>query len=392
MKTQQYLTFSLDNWQYGIEANLVQEVLTMPELNLLEQAENNVIGMINLHGQIISIMHLNLLQESQLRQCNLSDHIIVIQYQGLHFGIIIQQVKEVINLDPQEIKTKYFSPESEINTDWISGSYQADSGNINLLDPQMLINHLDTVLPLIWDAQMQLELRALSAEELEQKNLKSSQNCLDFSSPLLVENSQVESFITQTDQELQTPEIPKNFYDLYCPNTSSEEKAIFRQRANQLKLSIETNRVGKLIPLAIIDLGNEYFGVDLKLVRAFFDISNLTPIPCCPSHIVGNMNLRGEVITLVDIRKVLNIPLSKINIGSKAVLVQVDDIVVGLPVERVLDMVELNSLDLSPLPTNPTSFDKQYLKSTTLFEGKILHLLDLPKLFQKGGIAVNEDV
>lgn len=392
MKTQQYLTFSLDNCQYGIEASLVQEVLTMPELSLLEQVENNVIGMINLHGQIISIMHLNLLQESQVMQCNLSDHIIVIQYQGLHFGIIIQQVKEVINLNPQEIKTKYFSPESEINTDWISGSYQAESGNINLLDPQMLISHLDTVLPLIWDAQMQLELRALSAEELEQKNLKSPQNCLNFSSPLLVENSQVESFITQTDQELQTSEIPNNFYDLYCPNTSSEEKAIFRQRANRLKLSIEANRVGKLIPLAIIDLGNEYFGVDLELVRAFFDITNLTPIPCCPSHIVGNMNLRGEVITLVDIRKVLNIPLSKINIGSKAVLIQVDDIVVGLPVEQVLDMVELNSFDLSPLPTNPTSFDKQYLKNTTLFGGKVLSLLDLPKLFQQGGITVNEDV
>lgn len=392
MKTQQYLIFSLDDWQYGIEASLVQEVLTMPELNLLEQAEKNVIGMINFHGQIISIMHFNLLQESQVIQCNLSDHIIVIQYQGLHFGIIIHQVKEVINLNPQEIKTKYFSAESEINTDWISGSYQAESGNINLLDPQTLISHLDTVLPLIWDAQMQLEMRALSAEALEQKNLKSSQSCLDFSSPLLVENSQVESLTKQTDQELQTSKIQKNFYNLYCPNSSSEEQAIFRQRANRLKLSIETNRVGKLIPLAIIDLGNEYFGVDLELVRAFFDISNLTPIPCCPSHIVGNMNLRGEVITLVDIRKALNIPLSKINFGSKAVLIQVDDIVVGLPVERVLDIVELNSLDLSPLPTNPTSFDKQYLKNTTIFEGKILSILDLPKLFQQGGIAVNEDV
>jgi purine-binding chemotaxis protein CheW len=52
------------------------------------------------------------------------------------------------------------------------------------------------------------------------------------------------------------------------------------------------------------------------------------------------------------------------------VLVQVDDIVVGLPVERVLDMVELNSVDLSPLPTNPTNLAQQYFRSTTLFKGK----------------------
>jgi len=396
MNTRQYLTFSLHNLHYGIEATLVQEVLPLPELTLLEEIEEretNLIGIINLRGQVIPIIDLDLVQ-SQVKQYNLSDQIIVLQCQGLQFGIIIHQVKEVLNLNSEGIKTKFFSAVSEINPDLIYGCYQAETSDIILLDPQTLISQMDAVLPLIWDVQMQLDLVASPDYEMEKQDLKTSKQSLESCSPLLG-NSGEQRLIKQQDQELQTAEISTNFYDLYCLNTSPEERAIFRQRANRFKLSVETNLVSKLIPLAIIGLGNEYFGVDLDLVRAFVNISNLTPIPCCPSHIVGNMNLRGKIITLVNIHKALNIPTSTINtinIGSQAVLVQVDDIVVGLPVERVLDMVELNSVDLSPLPTNPTNLAQQYFRSTTLFKGKMLRILDLPKIFIQGGLAVNEEV
>ncbi|MEO8891763.1 MAG: chemotaxis protein CheW [Coleofasciculaceae cyanobacterium] len=391
MKTQQYLTFSLDNWQYGIEATLVQEVLTLPELKPLALA-TNMIGTVNLRGQIVPILHLNLLQESPVKQFNLNDHIIIIQCQGLQLGIIINQVKEVLNLNPEEIQTKSFLAVSEINTSLISGFYQVDDSEIILLEPQTLISQLDEVLPLIWDAQMQLDLVDSSDDQVEQSDCKTSLSFLESPSLLFEENSQEEILNKQQNEETQTSEISSNFYDLYCPNTTPEERAIFRQRANRLKLLIETNLASKLIPLVIITLDNQYFALDLDLVRAFIDINNLTPIPCCPSHIIGNMNLRGEIITLVDIRKALNIPTSTIKIGSKAVLVQVDDVVAALPVERVLDMVELNYIDLSPLPTNSTNVTQHYLQSTTLFQGKTLNILDLPKLFKQGGITMNEEV
>lgn len=391
MKTQQYLTFSLDNCQYGIEAALVQEVLTLPELTPLAAA-TNMIGTINLRGQIVPILHLNLLQESLVRQFNLNDHIIIIQCQGLQLGIIINQVKEVLNLNYEEIKTKSFLALSEINTALTSGFYQVENSEIILLEPQTLISQLDDVLPLIWDAQMQLGLVDSLDDQVEQPDCKTSPSFLESISLLFEENSQEEILNKQQKEETQASEIPGSFYDLYCPNTTPEERAIFRQRAHRLKLSIETNLASKLIPLVIITLNNQYFALDLDLVRAFIDVDNLTPIPCCPSHIIGNMNLRGEIITLVDIRQALNMPISTIKIGSKAVLVQVDDIVAGLPVERVLDMVELNYIDLSPLPTNPTNVAQQYFQSTTFFQGKTLNILDLTKLFKQGGITVNEEV
>ena len=372
MQTQQYLTFRLHDLQYGIEAALVQEMLPLPELTPITEAATDIIGVLNLRGQIAPIMHLDLLREHPVKSCHLSDYVIVMQWEGLQFGIVAHQVNEVLELDKAVIAIE--SPEeliSDINAAFISGFAKVDFGNIVLLDPKTLIGKLDAILPLIWDAQMQLDVVA--------------------SPPISDVEHQPEKEVLQQDDELLTSKILSSFYDLYCPNATTEERAIFRQRADNLRQSIEISKVtNELMPLAVIGLGHEYFGLDLELVHEFTDISNLTPIPCCPNHIVGNMNLRGEIITLVDIRNVLNLPAVPVSVGSKVVVVQVDDIVAGLPVDQVLEMVDLNSADMTPLTGILSDLSEQYLRGTAFFQEKMLRVLDLPKLLTQGGLAVNE--
>ena len=72
-------------------------------------------------------------------------------------------------------------------------------------------------------------------------------------------------------------------------------------------------------------------------------------------------------------------------------MVQVDDIVAGLPVDQVLEMVELNPADLTPLSGILSNSGEQYFRGTTLFEEKMLTVLDLPKIFMQGTLAVNEE-
>jgi hypothetical protein len=120
--------------------------------------------------------------------------------------------KEVLNLNSEGIKTKFFSAVSDINPDLIYGCYQAETNDIILLDPQTLISQMDAVLPLIWDVQMQLDLVASPDYEMEKQDLKTSKQSLESCSPLLG-NSGEQRLIKQQDQELQTAEISTNFYD-----------------------------------------------------------------------------------------------------------------------------------------------------------------------------------
>jgi purine-binding chemotaxis protein CheW len=286
--------------------------------------------------------------------------------------MVVHQVNEVLELSPEVIQTEpYDGLSSDINTAFIAGIANVDTGNIVLLDPKTLISQPDAILTLIWDAQIQLDVMAAS--------------------PISDVEEPLEEDVLQQDEKLEPLPLLSSFYDLYCPEATSEERAIFWQRADDLRQSIESSKVtNELITLAVLSFGDEYFGVDLKLVREFADVSNLTPIPCCPNHIVGNMNLRGEIVTLVDIRNVLNLSLAPVNVGSQAVVVQVDDIVAGVPADRVLEMVYLNAADITPLSGVPSELGEQYFQGTALFEENVLKILDLPKIFTQGKLVVNE--
>jgi purine-binding chemotaxis protein CheW len=372
IETKQYLTFRLHDLQYGIEAALVQEIFPIPELIPINEASTDIIGLLNFQGQIVPMMYLDLLQEHSLKECRLSDYVVIAEWEGLQFGLIVNQTNELLELNTEVIGTELLDGLiGDSNATFITGIAKVEEGNILLLDSKSLMGQVEVMLPLIWDAQSQLD-------EMRE-------------SPTMDLKEQVEQDGSQQGEEFQTPQISSSFYDFYCPNSTPEERAIFRARADNLKQRIESSKVtNELITLAVINLGDEYFGLDLELIRAFTDISNLTPIPCCPNHIVGNINLRGEIVTLVDIRNVLNLPPTPVSVGSKAVVVQVDDIVAGLPVDQVLEMVELNSADMIPLSGIVSEFGEQYIRGTAFFQEKILRVLDLPKLFRQGELVVNE--
>ena len=372
MENKEYLTFCLHNLHYGIEAALVHEILPLPELTPISEAATDIIGILNLRGEIVPIIHLDLLQDTPVKDCHLSDYVIVMQWEDLQIGMVVHQVNEVLKLNDEIIKADLsYGVNSDINPAFVAGIAKVDTGKIVLLNPKTLIREPDAILPLIWDAQTYLDIVPAS--------------------PLRDVEEQLESEILQQDEELQTSKIFSSFYDLYCASSTPKERAIFRQRADNLRQQTESLKVtNELMPLAVIGFGNEYFGLDLELIREFTDIGNLIPIPCCPNHIVGNMNLRGEIVTLVDIRSVLNLPTSPVSVGSPAVVVQVDDIVAGLPVDRVLEMASLNSTDMTPLSGILSDFGEQYIRGTALFQEKILRVLDLPKLFTQGELVVNE--
>ncbi len=361
-RSNKYLTFRLHNSLYGIEAEFIQEIVLLPELIPIADANTDIIGVFYLKQQLIPVLHLDLLLGYSLQDCHVSDYIIIIQWESLQIGMVVHEISEMIELDDDVIET----PASQVNLSvndlsFITRFIQIESETVWLLNSQKLIRQPDALLTLIWDLESELDARKKVLQE-------------------------------QNYQQLEGIQV-SNFYDLYCSYTTLEERTIFQQRALELQdIAIGSETEIEKLSFAVIVFGNEYFGLDLELVREFTNIQNLKPIPCCPTHIIGNMNLRGQIITLVDIRSVLNLPTTPINIGSKAVVFQVNDILAGFPVDRVLEVVSLKHDEIMPLSV--TSFDDniRYLRGIAPFEEKVLCVLDLPKILTEGGLIVNEQI
>ena len=122
-------------------------------------------------------------------------------------------------------------------------------------------------------------------------------------------------------------------------------------------------------------------------------LAALTPIPCTPAHILGNMNLRGDILTVVDIRRLLSMQAATLTATSTAIIVQVDDTVVGIPAETVLDVIHLKSTDITPVPAALQSGgDRDFLEGMSKYGGHMLSILNMEKIFSEGDLLVDEMV
>jgi purine-binding chemotaxis protein CheW len=357
-----YLIFKLGDFQYGLKANLVREIFALPELTSVPEAPRDIIGILNLRGKVLPVMHLALRLGQTDVFCQVSNQIVVLDWRGLQIGIVVEQVQELQVIESAMIQSELdFGRVNNINSAFVAGVAKLESQLVVLLNHETLIRQPEQVTALNLEDSIQL-------------------NSIEDGSDLAL--------------EIFTPTLFKfgSFYDRFCPDITSAQQEIFRQRAEDLRLPLLdlTDSTG-LSPLAVVSLGGEYFGIELASIQEFTSIRNLTQIPCCPSHIVGNMNLRGEIVTLVDIRSLLNIPITPVKIGSQTVVVQVDDIIAGLPVDDVSDVMYIDPLDIKPVPIAAHGKNDAFLKGIIPVFDRVLGVLDLPKMMTQGGLAVDDE-
>jgi purine-binding chemotaxis protein CheW len=140
----------------------------------------------------------------------------------------------------------------------------------------------------------------------------------------------------------------------------------------------------------VVLLNRECFGVPLALVVEFTDALKFTPLPSCPDHVTGVTNLRGEILTLVDIRPVLRMPLASPGGSSQVMVVEVGDIRAGILVDQVLDITYFRPADVIPLPSAVKSANEESVEGTILYRERVLSVLSIPRIFARQDWIVNQ--
>ena len=343
MAVKPYLIFSLHDRRYAIAAARITEIFLLPELIPIAEAPPDIVGLLNLHDLYVPVMHLDLRFGRQFDRCNLNDSVIVVESPSQQIGVIVHEVETVANIDDRYIQQDLdYGRERNIDSAFVRGIINLDDEMIILLDVDNLIRH-----PHILETLAEPENSESIAEE-----------------------------------------SVKDFYDAYFPAASDRAKAILASRAANLKIASDNDRVTDVFSLAIVKLNNNYFGIDLSLVREFTKISRITAVPCCPEYIVGNMNLRGEILTLVDIRQPLNLTSNNRALSTHAIVIEFNEIIAGIVVEEVIDIVDFRPEELKPVPVATDSNTAAYLKGIVDYLDRSLNAIDLEKLLAAGVLTV----
>ncbi|HHP7229931.1 MAG TPA: chemotaxis protein CheW [Xenococcaceae cyanobacterium] len=360
MKEQSYLIFRLHHLLFGIPATLVKEIFQLPEVTPIPEAPTDIIGILNFRGTMLPIMHLDRRLGQTIQACTLTDSVIVIEWQMIQVGIVINEVLDVQTIPDAWIETEPdYGRENHLNTAFIAGIAQVADQTIILLNSETLIRQPNEVATIIWDA----EANGLTPEAAD-----------------------------ETATTLQSENLLRNFYELYCSQATTKEKAIFQQRAIELRKTLDDLVTSTTIPLAVFSLGGEYLAFDLEFVKEFIDIRQITQIPCCHEHILGNINLRGQVITLVDLSPILQLELKNRQDNKQVIVIQIDDIKAGIVVDAIFDVLYVEKDRLTSTPTAVAPGIKPFIKGTATYEDVMLTRIDLVRILAEDRLAVNQMV
>jgi len=127
-------------------------------------------------------------------------------------------------------------------------------------------------------------------------------------------------------------------------------------------------------------LGEEIYGIDVLQVQEVLRITEISPVPGAPEFVLGIINLRGNVVTVVDARIRFGLPPKEVDDSSRIIVVDAFDKVIGLLVDNVSEVAYVPNSQIEMAPNVGTDDNNRFVSGVSNREGELLIMLDLEKL------------
>lgn len=330
-----YLIFKLFEIYYAIDAELVQEIMELPALKCMADMPNGVAGFVNVKGTITQVLDMQQCFEyDPNRLYKTTEALVLLKNNDLFFGIIISEILDIKNLP---IAVSYHGAKEMIEQKHpafaaISGVTRLEQEIVFVLDPFVLFHHI-------------------KAGGSEHRPIDSSSY--------------------------------KGF------NINPQDRPLFQERAQRCKEIVGIKETRDGTPYVIMILNKEYFGIEAVIVEEFCDQATFTPIPGAEMHILGFMNLRGDVLPLIDIWPAIQSQNLTIMPLSQIIVVSYQGAHVGILVDSIVDIIFFNESSFRPVPLGVKSFREDLTKSTVLHNNEVLAILDLNKILKSLQVSQN---
>ena len=127
-------------------------------------------------------------------------------------------------------------------------------------------------------------------------------------------------------------------------------------------------------------LGSEQYAMPLPSVREVIAVPEITSIPQLPSHYLGLMNLRGQVLSVVDLRLKFGIKADR-TAETAVIICEIAEQPVGLVVTSINSVLAMEESEISPRPAIQSDKPAEYIMGVAHSGKKLILLLDVSKLF-----------
>lgn len=127
-------------------------------------------------------------------------------------------------------------------------------------------------------------------------------------------------------------------------------------------------------------LEDEIYGINVMQVQEVLRVSEIAPVPGAPHYVLGIINLRGNVVTVIDTRTRFGLPTTEVDDDSRIVIIEADKQVVGILVDSVAEVVELHQSEIDSAPNVGNEESSRYIQGVASKGQELLIVVDLNKL------------
>jgi len=127
-------------------------------------------------------------------------------------------------------------------------------------------------------------------------------------------------------------------------------------------------------------LENEKYGINVMQVQEVLRVTEIAPVPGAPMYVLGIINLRGNVVTVIDTRTRFGLPPKEMDDSTRIVIIEADEQVVGILVDSVAEVADLNTSEIESAPNVGTEESAKFIQGVASHEGELLILVDLNRL------------
>lgn len=333
-----HLIFDHCGTRYAIAAKAVETTFWLPEMSPLEDLPTCFVGLMNLHEEVIPLVDLGVKFGRPIQSYRVDQSVVLLKQQERKLGLIVDEVIDLQRFEPDVIEPYVeLIPAHDYRMDGvIQGCVRWEDAVLILLDAEELFRLL-----------------------LSHEPLVSAGDC--------VQESFAHSAAFDGLTEFERDKLRQRTRLLAQPHTTQNE----------------TERT-----YALIDIDGTRFGIDSTQVSEFTRLTQITPIPCCPSHILGCVNLRGDVLPVLDLSTLL------LNRTAESyrhlVVVRTDAGMLALAVHQVLDIRSYPSQATESLQGQ--AYGLPHCVQLLRDQDGVAGVIDLAQLMKDGSLEVNETV
>jgi len=139
---------------------------------------------------------------------------------------------------------------------------------------------------------------------------------------------------------------------------------------------------GKYLTVTLMD---ELYGVSVDWIMQIIDIPNITMIPKTPEFVKGVINLRGQIIPVIDLRLKFGLPPQEYNARTSIVVIHLkldsgNDLYVGIIIDTVHEVLDIEAHDIEKAPTFGAGIETQFILGMAKVKQRVVTLLNIARI------------